>query len=106
MDLYPTLAELCGIEAPDDLQGRSLVTNLADTQVAGKAATYTVVTRRDQLGKAIHTQEWRYALWPDGEELYHLKEDPEEHRNLANDPGHQRVLAEMRSRLPVFESAP
>ena len=106
VDLYPTLAELCGIEAPDDLQGRSLVTNLADTQVAGKAATYTVVTRRDQLGKAIHTQEWRYALWPDGEELYHLKEDPEEHRNLANDPGHQRVLAEMRSRLPVFESAP
>ena len=106
VDLYPTLAELCGIEAPDDLQGRSLVTNLADTQVAGKAATYTVVTRRDQLGKAIRTQEWRYALWPDGEELYHLKEDPEEHRNLANDPGHQRVLAEMRSRLPVFESAP
>ena len=106
VDLYPNLAELCGIEAPDDLQGRSLVTNLADTQVAGKAATYTVVTRRDQLGKAIRTQEWRYALWPDGEELYHLKEDPEEHRNLANDPGHQRVLAEMRSRLPVFESAP
>lgn len=102
VDLYPTLAELCGIDAPGDLQGRSLVTNLADNQAAGKAATYTVVTRRDQLGKAIRTQDWRYAKWPDGEELYHLKEDPQEHRNLARDPERQVLMKTFRAMLPDF----
>ncbi|GAB5562703.1 MAG: sulfatase [Synoicihabitans sp.] len=102
VDLYPTLAELCDITAPSDLQGRSLVSNLSDPRAAGKPATYTVVSRQDQLGKAIRTQDWRYALWPDGEELYHLKEDPMEHVNLASDPKHQTILAEMRAKLPRF----
>jgi iduronate 2-sulfatase len=104
VDLYPTLAELCGIETPTGLQGRSLVPNLTDSRAEGKSATYTVVTRGDQLGKAIRTQDWRYALWPNGEELYHLKEDLLEHTNLANDPAHRTVLEDMRARLPQFVS--
>lgn len=104
IDLYPTLAELCEIKAPDELQGRSLVTNLADAEAMGKAATYTVVTRQDKLGKALRTEEWRYAQWPDGEELYHLKEDPEEHRNLARDPAHRSRLEAFRVMLPEFGS--
>ena len=102
VDIYPTLAELCGIKTPTDLQGRSLVSNLGDVDAAGKPAAYSVVTRGDRLGKGIRTQDWRYALWPDGEELYHLKVDPLEHVNLANYPDHQKVLAEMRERLPQF----
>jgi len=102
IDLYPTLAELSGINAPAELQGRSLVTNLADAEATGKTATYTVVTRGDKLGKALRTEEWRYAQWPDGEELYHLKVDPEEHHNLARDPAHDGLLETFRARLPEF----
>ncbi len=44
VDLFPTLAELCDVTPPEDLQGRSLVPMLRDSSVAGKQAAYTVVT--------------------------------------------------------------
>ncbi len=105
VDLYPTLAELCEVPAPDDLQGRSLVPMLVDPEAGGKAVVYTVVTRGDQLGKAIRTDRWRYAVWPDGEELYDLENDLAEHHNLASDGQHQeqretmgRLLADAQRR--------
>ncbi len=104
VDLYPTLAELCGVKAPDDLQGRSLVPMLLDATTAGKEVAYTVVTRRKDLGKAIRTGRWRYATWPDGEELYDLQDDPAEHRNLANSKEHAATLLTMRAHLQRADS--
>lgn len=99
LDLYPTLAELCGVTPPDDLQGRSLVPMLRDPNARGKEFVYTVVTRGEPLGKAIRTDRWRYAVWPDGEELYDLHNDLDEQRNLAASAEHAATLADMRERL-------
>ncbi len=99
VDLFPTLAELCGIRAPDDLQGKSLVPMLQDPALPGKDAIYTVVRRGSNLGKAIRTNRWRYGLWPDGEELYDLDNDIEEHHNLASFPVHKMILNIMRAHL-------
>ena len=55
-----------------------------------------MVARRDSLGRAIRSQKWRYAKWPDGEELYDLATDPHERDNLANRPEYEPRLEEMR----------
>jgi iduronate 2-sulfatase len=104
VDLYPTLAELCDVTAPGELQGRSLVPMLRDPKVAGKQVAYTVVSRGKKLGKAIRTNRWRYARWPDGEELYDLQNDPAEHTNLAASSEHAETVKNMREHLARIES--
>ena len=99
VDLFPTLAELCDLEVPGDVQGRSLVPMLRDASAAGKAVAYTVVSRGSQLGKAIRTPRWRYAMWPDGEELYDLRDDSAEHTNLADNESHRSVVRALRLEL-------
>ncbi len=99
VDLFPTLAELCDVPAPAELQGRSLVPMLKNPADTGKPTAYTVVMRGQAMGKAIRTGRYRYTLWPGGEELYDLKDDPEENHNLANDRKHQQELETMRAHL-------
>ena len=104
VDLFPTLAELCGLEPPPQLQGRSLVSMLNDPQTTGKEVAYTVVTRGNLLGKAIRTQRYRYTLWPTGEELYDLSTDPGEQTNLAIHPRYDETLETMRKHLAAAET--
>ncbi len=120
VDLYPTLAELCGVTPPGDLQGRSLVPMLHNPNAPGKEVAYTVVRRGNlrlgknapghyqkplkRLGKAIRTDRWRYTLWPEGgEELYDLENDPREHINLVHSPGYIDVVENLRTRLAQAE---
>ena len=77
---------------------------LRDPKAPGKEAVYTVVTRGPKLGKAIRTERWRYALWPDGEELYDLENDAKEHRNLAKSRKHATTMTAMRAHLTKAES--
>jgi len=103
IDYYPTLAELAGIAAPADLQGKSIVPLLKDPSASGKEVVYTVVSRGDNLGQAIRTQQWRYTRWPDGEELYDLGKDIKEHHNLAKSPEYKETLKKMRRHLEEME---
>ena len=104
VDLFPTLAELCNVPAPDDVQGRSLTPALRDPNAKGKPVAYTVVTRGQQLGRAIRTDRWRYAKWSRGEELYDLNSDPAEENNLANSPQHKSTLESMREQTDAFDA--
>ena len=100
VDLFPTLTDLCWLESPEPLQGRSLVPMLKDPAKPGKQVAYTVVSRGAELGKAIRTGRWRYAIWPDGgEELYDLKVDPRENKNLARDKARGELLNDLRRML-------
>jgi len=100
VDIYPTLCELTGLEAPEHLQGTSLVPVLADPNSKGlKPYAYSVVTRGDQLGYAVRDQHWRYGKWPDGEELYDLRRDPHERKNLAAFPEYREQIRQLRGVL-------
>ena len=99
IDVFPTLAELCGVETPDYIQGQSLVPMLHNPNATGKDAVYTVVSRGKHLGAAIRTDRWRYAKWSDGEELFDLQNDPEEHHNLAGEKKYAKTLKTLRATL-------
>jgi iduronate 2-sulfatase len=107
VDLYPTLAALCNVAAPDNLQGQSLVPMLKDPAEPGRGWALTQVTRGGRqtgrfFGYSLRTPRWRYTEWAEGEQgrqLYDHDADPQEQVNLADDPAHAETIAELSRKL-------
>ena len=84
-DMFPTIAEHCGVTAPDGLAGHSLWPQLKNATAPGRDSAWTIVTRgQNQRGDSICTDRWRLTQWSDGTiELYDHVSDPQETRNVA-----------------------
>ncbi|HET6879960.1 MAG TPA: sulfatase [Pirellulales bacterium] len=105
VDLYATLADLCGLPVPDYLDGTSLRPALDDPSKSVKEAAFTQVRRGDFDGYSIRTARWRYTLWDDGrqgEQLYDMQSDPGEMTNLAADPAHAQTVARLKAQLQNY----
>ncbi len=104
IDLYPTLADLCGLRAPESLEGKSLRPQLDDPSTPGKGFAISQVRRGNRpdaiSGFAIRTDRYRYVEWSGGgRQLYDEQEDPHEHNNLARDPKHAETIQELHRKL-------
>jgi iduronate 2-sulfatase len=100
LDIYPTLAELAGLEAPKYLEGMSLVPALSNPAATIKPAAFTQVRRGKFDGYAVRTDRWRYIEWDGGSkgaQLYDELADPAESKNLASDPAHAATVSEMKA---------
>jgi iduronate 2-sulfatase len=98
VDLFPTVAELCGLAPPPAIAGQSLLRLLRDPAASGKPAAFTLVVRGTSRGDSIRTDRWRFTRWSDGAtELYDHAADPEEERNVA--PSHPDVVRDLGSQL-------
>ncbi len=100
IDLYPTLADLCGLPAPQGLDGVSLAPLLDDPAAEWDRPAYTVWNEHGKgvTGVAVRTEQWRYAEFfghGAGCFLTDPVNDPAELVNLANDPAYKAVVEEM-----------
>jgi uncharacterized sulfatase len=103
VDLYPTLAEVCGLAPPAGFEGTSLKPLLDDPGAAWTEPAYTQVRRnKDVLGRSVRTARYRYTEWEGGKagvELYDYDNDPHEFANLAVDAKHAGTVAAMKKLL-------
>lgn len=111
VDLYPTLANLCGLPLPAHLKGKSLEPILKNPKATVKPVAFTVSHARGPipgrprprpLGHTIRTPRYRYTEWLGGKhgiELYDYQNDPLEITNLAKSASHRALLAKMKTLL-------
>jgi len=106
LDLYPTLTELCGLEAPQGLEGTSLVPVLENPAATVKSAAFTqhprpayYQGRPEVMGVSVRTKDVRYTEWRnfqtgqvEARELYDHDNDPGETRNRIDAPPDQAEL--------------
>ena len=110
VDFYPTLADLCGLETPSNLEGVSLAPVLDEPSGSVKDAAFSQVQWEDRIyGRTVRTDRYRYIRWEGdggGEELYDHSSDPREFTNLALNPQHAGILSSMRARLERGPASP
>ena len=101
IDLYPTLAELCGLDIPESVDGRSFAALLADGDADWSEPTLTTMGFKNH---SLRDSRYRYSLYADGtEELYDHQTDPMEWQNLASDPELQAVKDRLSQYLPTHD---
>jgi arylsulfatase A-like enzyme len=89
IDLYPTLAELCGLDYPNNLDGESIVDILRNPGKEGQKFARSFYYRNQALGKSIRTEQYRIIQWATETdsivalELYDHYSDPDENVNIA-----------------------
>jgi iduronate 2-sulfatase len=109
VDIYPTLAQLTGLNAPADLQGISLSPLLDNPALNWSHPAYTQLQRGDIPGLSVRTVRWRYTEWNYeklGTELYDEANDPQELHNLAYDLKYATVKKELKDLLYKIHSKP
>ena len=100
IDLLPTLCDLCGIEPPTGLSGKSLVPLLKNPAARWDHPAFSAW--RGGNGRAVRYEKWKYMEWEKGEEgkaLFDLENDPGEFYNLATKPEYKDVIKKMRKLL-------
>lgn len=101
VDLYPTLTELCAVETPDGLHGKSLVPLLDDPAATWDKPAITQTRRnKNRMGYSLRNERYRLVSWGEDEyQLYDYSSDPNEKNNLANSPQHAQLLEQLKAEL-------
>ena len=120
VDVYPTLAEVSGLKAPDELEGVSLKPLLVDPDQPWKDAVFSQYPRDrnssrhrrhgDIMGYAVRTERYRYVEWREWEskkvvarELYDHASDDNESRNIVDQPAFEKTVIRL---AKILESGP
>ena len=102
MSIYPTLAELAGLDVPAHVSGRSLMPLLSDPDARWDTPALSTFEFNNHT---VRSERYRYIRYADGsEELYDMLEDPNEWHNLADDPGLRRVKRELAEWIPTHNA--
>jgi arylsulfatase A-like enzyme len=104
MDIYPTLAELCGLPLAGGLEGTSFRPLLDRPDRPWKKAAFNQYPRGGYNGHAIRTDRWRLVEWRKAGqaplyELYDHQADPQENSNIAGRPEGAKVVEELAAQL-------
>lgn len=99
LDLYPTMANLCGFKAPVRLQGKDISRLLDNPDNAVRDAAFSV----NGKGYLLRTAEWAYMRYGangnNGEELFDMVNDPKQYTNLVGKDKYQQKLESLRTAM-------
>jgi choline-sulfatase len=101
VQVLPTLAELCGVDVPAGLDGRSLVRNLRDPDEKVDAAVYAehmlgANGAIQMLRRGDHKYVYNHG---DMEQLYDMRRDAEEMNNLALRAEYKETAARLKAEM-------
>ncbi|HUG93664.1 MAG TPA: sulfatase [Planctomycetaceae bacterium] len=101
IDLYPTVARLCGLEVPDRLQGRDISPMFDDPAHQVRDSAFCVAPSRK--GFLLREDRWAYIQYGEdaaaGIELFDMHADPQQYTNRAARPEFAPVVEEFQSKL-------
>ncbi|BDS07936.1 iduronate-2-sulfatase [Oceaniferula spumae] len=99
IDLYPTISELCGLEVPERLQGKSLVKTFDDPTVSVRDMAFCV----NGNSFLLRTKKWAYIQHAEdaskGVQLFDMQKDPKQFTNLANKVEYQSIVKDFQVKL-------
>lgn len=94
LDIYPTLCDLLGLDAPPSVDGVSLLPCLLQADHAAREVLYLAYT--DQI-RGVRRGDYKYIEYETGQtQLFALAEDPFEMNNLIDAPEMARQVADLR----------
>jgi len=103
LDLYPTVAELAGLDYSGHLQGKSLVNTLDNPEHSVRDAAFSMNRWRGNFTYLLRTDKWAYIQYDEdagsGMELFDMEHDPGQYNNLAHNPLYREVVAAFQERL-------
>lgn len=110
VDVYPTLADLCGLPAPAGLDGQSLRPFLDDPKAPARKVAISQYQRgKNLMGYSIRDERWRLTQWRDSftggikaTELYDEVNDPDETVSLHTKPENKAVIEALSRHVPPF----
>ena len=96
VDLYPTICELAGLQAPDHLQGKSLVPLMKNPSAKHKPAIFA----RYHGGETVRTARFQYSEWNGKNAMfYDHKVDPDENINQIENPNYAKAVQRLKGLL-------
>ena len=106
MDIYPTLADLCGLEIPAHCEGASFVPLMKDPKRPWKSAAFSQWPRAGKVGYAMRTDRYRLVRWKNAKtgeitatELYDHQADPKENVNIAGQAENAALINKLSAQL-------
>ncbi len=118
LDIYPTLADLCGLKTSGKLAGLSLRPVLVNPKAEVKQAAFSQFVRpyaalRNQppthMGYSVRTKEWRCTAWFNAQsdsiefsELYRLNDGRIEVKNCSGESSYSKTEKELTDLLKAY----
>jgi iduronate 2-sulfatase len=101
LDLYPTVARLCGLEVPSRLQGKDISSAFDNPSHTVRDAAFSVAP--SHKGFLLREDRWAYIQYTEdgsgGAELFDMANDPQQYVNLAENPEFKSVVGMFRAKL-------
>lgn len=110
VDIYPSLAELCGLKSPEGLEGISFKPLIENPDQSWKKATFsqyprTIPGQGRAMGHSLRTERFRLTEWSASNrefkeyELYDYEKDPAGNVNVAPQAAYAEKLRELTALL-------
>ncbi|MHC4628759.1 MAG: sulfatase [Planctomycetota bacterium] len=111
VDVYPTLAEACGLPIPEHCEGTSLMPLVNNPTRPWKTAAFSQFRKTINgvpcMGYTMRTDKFRYTEWRDrknldrvvARELYDHRQNHDENENIAVHAEHEKTLEQLAAKM-------